>query len=140
MKDAAIRGRRGGRRRTQEAGETPPARRWQRVRRSLAPVALLDETQVEAIHATSMRILEELGIECMSARACDLLAAAGAEVDRASRTVRMDHALVAELVAKAPARFALTPRNPERRVHLGGDDMVATLVAGPPAVHDFEIR
>ena len=128
--------RRGGRRRTRGADTAPAAPQWQRVRRGLAPAALFSDDEIESIHATSMRILEELGIELMSARACDILEAAGAEVDRETLTVRMDRALVAELVARAPERFALTPRNPDRRVHLGGEDMIATLVAGPPAVHD----
>jgi len=130
------RARRGGRRRRQDADTAPAAPRWGRVRRTLAPTVMFDADEVEAIHDTSMRILEELGIELMSERACDVLAATGATVDRDSLTVRMDRGLVADLVAKAPDTFALTPRNPERRVHLGGTDMVATLVAGPPAVHD----
>ena len=132
-----ARPRRRGRRRGHDHGGTAASGpRWQRVRHALAPAALLDAEQIEAVHDTSMRILEELGIELMSARACELLEAAGAEVDRDTLTVRMDRGLVAELVARAPDRFALTPRNPGRRVHLGGDDMIATLVAGPPAVHD----
>ena len=136
MGEQGMKGRRGGRRRAQGQTAAPAALRWTRVRRPIAPVELIPEAGVEAIHATSMRILEELGIECMSPRACTILSEAGAEVDPASGTVRMDRDLVAGLVAQAPARFALTPRNPDRRVHLGGAEIVATLVAGPPAVHD----
>jgi len=136
MGEQGMRGRRGGRRRGQGQTPAPAAPRWSRVRRPIAPVELIPAEGIEAIHATSMRILEELGIECMSPRACAILSEAGAQVDHASGTVRMDRDLVAELVGQAPARFALTPRNPDRRVHLGGADIVATLVAGPPAVHD----
>ena len=49
-----------------------------------------------------------------------------------------DRGLVASALATAPARFSLTPRNPARRVHLGGDHLNFGLVAGPPNVHDLE--
>jgi len=41
-------------------------------------------------------------------------------------------------VRTAPASFALTPRNPAKRVTLGGNHLNFGLVAGPPNVHDFE--
>lgn len=101
-------------------------------------MTLLSSDQVEAIHEASMHILENLGIEVMSARALDMLRAKGAAVDHASRIVRLDRGLVNESLAKAPACFALRTRNPEREVCLGGDVINFTLVAGPPNVHDME--
>lgn len=101
-------------------------------------MALLSTDQVEAIHDASLRILEEFGIEVMNKRALDLFAAAGAAVDRASQTVRLDRAMVAETISSAPSVYALNSRNPERIVRLGGDAMNFTLVAGPPNVHDME--
>jgi trimethylamine--corrinoid protein Co-methyltransferase len=130
-------GRRGGRGRTRRASDSGIAQLpWRRVRNPYPPMRLLDPEQLERIHNTSMRILEELGIEAMHPGACDLLERAGAGVDRATMTVRMDRGMVLELVAKAPATTTLTPRNPGRKLHLGGNDIVTTLVAGPPAVHD----
>ena len=128
--------RRRGRRRS--GGSTkalfqPP---WRAVRNIYPPMTLFSRDEIEAIDQTSMRILEELGIELMSPRACDVLERVGAEVDRATMTVRMDRNLVTELVAKAPSAFTLTPRNAARAVHIGGDSVVTTLVAGPPTVHD----
>ncbi len=55
-----------------------------RVRNPYPPMALLSADQVEAIHEASMHILENLGIEVMSPRAFELLARAGASVDRAT--------------------------------------------------------
>lgn len=101
-------------------------------------MALLSADQVEAIHDASMRILEEFGIEVMSPAALDLFARSGASVDRATSTVRLDRHMVAETIRTAPSRYALTPRNPERAVPLGGDVLNFTLVAGPPNVHDCE--
>ena len=99
---------------------------------------LLSDDQVEAIHEASLTILENLGIELMSPRGLDLLARAGAGVDRASQTVRLDRGLVAEALKSTPERFALTPRNAQNRVEIGGDRINFTLVAGPPNVHDME--
>ena len=82
---------------------------------------VLSADQLEAVHLTSLRILEELGMEVMSPRALAVLAKGGAEVDPATRTVRLDRGLVASALASAPASFALTPRNAGRRVNLGGN-------------------
>ena len=99
---------------------------------------VLSADQIEAIHRTSLDILERLGIEVMSPRALDVLATAGAEVDRAARTVRLDRGLVESALSSAPACFVLTPRNAAKRVKLGGRAINFGLVAGPPNVHDFE--
>jgi trimethylamine--corrinoid protein Co-methyltransferase len=129
--------RRGGRGRSRRSSESGIAQLpWRRVSNPYPPMQILDPEQLERIHDTSMRILEELGIEAMHPGACDLLERAGARVDRSTMTVTMDRDLVLELVAKAPAAATLTPRNPARRVHLGGTDIVTTLVGGPPAVHE----
>ena len=72
------------------------------------------------------------GIEVMSARALALFEKAGASVDHATQTVRLDRGLVAEALKTAPSAYALTPRNPSHAVHLGGDTINFTLVAGPP--------
>ena len=111
---------------------------WRQLINPYAPLALLSADQLEAIHQTSLRILEELGIELMSPGACALFAAAGAEVDVATGMVRLDRGLVAQALAMAPSSFVLTPRNPDRRIVLGGNHVNFGLVAGPPNVHDCE--
>jgi len=99
-------------------------------------MAILSADQVEAIHQNSLRILEELGIELMSPRARALFKAAGAEVDEASGTVRVDREIVERALASAPERFTLTSRNPEKQLVFGDDHVAFSLVAGPPNTHD----
>jgi len=111
---------------------------WLHVRNPYPPMQVLSAEQLEQVHDTSMRVLEEIGIEFMDDRALDLLAEAGAEVDKQSGLVRFDRDLVLELVAKAPSEVRLTPRNPDHAVTLGGDHINFGLVAGPPNVHDRE--
>ncbi|MBL0937048.1 MAG: trimethylamine methyltransferase family protein [Rhizobiaceae bacterium] len=108
------------------------------VRNPYPPMALLSDDQIEAIHDASMHILENFGVEIMSARARSIFAAAGADVDHASGLVRLDRGLVLDAVAKAPSSFHLTPRNLANRLTIGGDAINFTLVAGPPNVHDME--
>jgi trimethylamine--corrinoid protein Co-methyltransferase len=109
---------------------------WRDVRNPYPPMRMLSADQVEAIHFTSLKILRELGIELMSARARSLMRAYGAEVDEATGTVRIDEALVDRALRTAPSSFALTPRNEAHRVTLGRNHLVFGLVAGPPNVHD----
>jgi trimethylamine---corrinoid protein Co-methyltransferase len=99
---------------------------------------VLSADQVEAIHLTSLRILENLGMEVMSSRALAVLKAGGADVDGASRIVRLDRGLVDAALKSAPASFTLTPRNPAKRLTFGGSRIHFGLVAGPPNVHDCE--
>jgi trimethylamine--corrinoid protein Co-methyltransferase len=52
--------------------------------------------------------------------------------------VRVDRGLVDAALRRAPAAFALTPRNPARQVSMGASRVNFGLVAGPPNVHDCE--
>ena len=128
-----------GAERTSNRGPAPiPQLPLRRVRNPYPPMQLLSADQVEAIHEASLHILENFGIEVMSAQALSLFDKAGARVDHATQTVRLDRGLVDEALKTTPSHYRLTPRNPERTVHLGGDTLNFTLVAGPPNVHDME--
>ncbi len=105
---------------------------------TLVPQPAFSEDQVAAIHATALRVLEELGIRVLNAEARRLYAAAGAAVDEASLMVRLDRGLVTELLAKAPGEFDLEGRTPERRVHMGGKSLAFCCVGGPPHIADLD--
>jgi len=128
-----------GAERTGNRGPAPiPQLPRHRVVNPYPPMALLSVDQVEAIHDASMHILENFGIEVMSSRALDLFERAGASVDRSSQNVRLDRGLVAQALKSTRPSYTLTPRNPNNTIHLGGNAINFTLVAGPPNVHDFE--
>ena len=137
MPDVTHRKRPGGRAR-REGGSRVHQLPWQQVVQPYAPLEVLSADQIEAVHLTSLRILEELGMEVMSARGRTLLKAAGAQVNAASHSVRLDRGLVEHALASAPAKFVLTPRNEARRIILGGNHLNFGLVAGPANVHDCE--
>ncbi|HEX7199710.1 MAG TPA: trimethylamine methyltransferase family protein, partial [Dongiaceae bacterium] len=106
------------------------------IRNSLKPIEVLSEDQIAAIDEASLTLLQEIGIEFMGPAARDLLRKAGAKVDDGTGLVRIPRELIAEGLKTAPSSFVLTPRNPERRVHVGGSHISFGLVAGPPNVHD----
>ncbi len=110
------------------AGEPP--------RNALGPVGLLDEDQLAAVHEASLHLLQNVGVEFMGAGARAVFAAAGALVDDETGLVRIPREVVEHALASAPERFVVTPRNPARRLELGGDRIAFGLVAGPPTVHD----
>ncbi|MEP9388750.1 trimethylamine methyltransferase family protein [Mesorhizobium sp. KR9-304] len=136
--NAEPRRKRGAERTSNRGPAAIPQLPLRRVRNPYPPMALLSADQIEAIHEASLHILENFGIEVMSARALALFEKAGASVDHATQTVRLDRGLVAEALKTAPSTYTLTPRNPAHTIHLGGDTINFTLVAGPPNVHDME--
>jgi trimethylamine--corrinoid protein Co-methyltransferase len=85
-----------------------------------------------------MRVLEEIGIEFLHEEAKRILGQAGCIVAPDSDNVRMDSDFVMEQVKKAPAEFEITPRNPTRKVGVGGERMLFTSVGSPPNCSDFD--
>lgn len=109
---------------------------WRSVENSLHPMELASPEQIEAIHATAIRILGNLGIRVLNSRVLDLFEAAGAKVERDEGTVRFGEDLVNEALRTTPSQFTLTGRETGKRLVIGGRHMAFGLVAGPPNVHD----
>ncbi|WP_112324062.1 trimethylamine methyltransferase family protein [Oceanibium sediminis] len=102
------------------------------------PTEPLDDSGVQAVHDAATTILEDIGIEFLNAEAKEILRKAGCTVASDGFNVRMDRAWVMEMIAKAPAQFTITPRNPERAVTLGGRHMAFVNVSSPPNVMDLD--
>ena len=123
--------------RSQRTGGGPAQLPWRRLEHSLAPTELLRPEEVEAIHDTSLRILEEVGMDFLHPEALELLRRSGAEVEAGSERVRFDRGLIAEAMAKAPSEFQLHARNPARHLAIGGNNLAFGTVASPPNVSDL---
>jgi trimethylamine--corrinoid protein Co-methyltransferase len=102
----------------------------------LKPYDLLSGEEVEAVHGQAMNILEEIGVDFLHDRAREIFSKAGMPVE--GNRVRLERAMVMELVAKTPPTFELQSRNPSRSVVLGGDNVVTAPVYGPPFITDLE--
>ncbi len=111
---------------------------WHRLVNPYDPLRVLSADQVEAIHEASLGILEELGVEFLLPEALDHLRRAGADVEKGSPLVRFDRGQIAEVIAKAPGRFTLHARNPERDLEVGGNAIVFAAVGSAPNVSDLD--
>jgi trimethylamine---corrinoid protein Co-methyltransferase len=109
-----------------------------RLRNPFAPFELVSADQIEAIHAASLRVLAEIGMNFLLPEAQALLAEAGCEVEPSGPRVRFDPAFVEERIASAPAAFTLHARNPERDTRIGEDWINFAVVASAPNVSDLE--
>ena len=111
--------RQGGRGRRLD-GNRVPQLPWTEVTNPYAPMEVLSADQLEAIHLTSLRILEELGMEVMSPRA-RRRSRGGGRRGRPRRPARCASiaAWSSAHCSSAPASFVLTPRNPAKRVDPG---------------------
>ncbi|HEX4568904.1 MAG TPA: trimethylamine methyltransferase family protein [Dongiaceae bacterium] len=131
--------RRGGRRRASaDSGAAHRASTYRRLVNPFEPLRVFSDDQVEAMHRTALRILEELGMRVLLPEGRRILAAAGARVDEESRMVHLDRGLVEEMLAKAPAEIELVARAPERCLTIGGRHVAVIPVGGPPHVTDTD--
>lgn len=110
---------------------------WRLIENTDRPTEPLDADGVQAIHNGAMRILEEIGIEFLNYEALAILKKAGCTVD--GENVRMGRDFVMEWIAKAPSQFDITPRNPDRKITIGGNYLTFGNVSSPPNYWDASI-
>lgn len=99
---------------------------------------VLSEEAMATLDGGWRRLMTEVGVEFMDARALELFRAAGQKVE--DNTVFLDPEFVLEQVAQAPSEFDVQARNPEHSIHIGGDAMAFGAVYGPPFVREGEVR
>src|SRR5919201_664658 len=100
---------------------------------------ILTEDAMAVLDRGWRRIVTEIGIEFLLPEAVEHFAAAGQTVVDDNRVI-LDPEFVLEHVAKAPREFDLQARNPERSVHVGGQNMVFASVYGCPFVREGDER
>jgi trimethylamine--corrinoid protein Co-methyltransferase len=88
--------------------------------------------EMNRIHDSAMEILRDVGIAFHEPEALDIFKKHGAKVE--GDVVRIDEKMVASALEKAPSRFHLRGRNPERSVWVGGDDFVLVPGYGAPFI------
>ena len=79
----------------------------------------LTDADKKELHEQTLTVLEKVGVAFNLPSAIDLLAAAGAQVDRAKLTARIPREMVAAALKTAPRRVLLAARDPARDVVLG---------------------
>ena len=114
------------------AGPAQPP--WRLHERRFEPTPVVSDDELEAIHAASLTVLRDTGMDFLHPTAQRMWAGAGADVDGAR--VRLDPEMVTELVAAAPREFVLHAPDPARHLPVGGRHIAFSSVASPPNVAD----
>ena len=129
-------GRRGGREARRAVRQSVAVRSLPALRRRLPLYEVLTQEQLDRLHDTAMRVVEEIGIEFREDEALAVWAKAGAKVDGAR--VRIPRELLMALVELAPQHFTLHARDPGKSAEIGGDTMVFGPTYGSPFVRGFD--
>jgi trimethylamine--corrinoid protein Co-methyltransferase len=91
---------------------------------------------IERIHETSLRILEEVGVVFSYEPARTILARGGAKVD--GKTVRFPPEMVERNLKIIPSSFKLHARNPQKDVEINTQDIAYVGPEGSPFVLDVD--
>jgi trimethylamine--corrinoid protein Co-methyltransferase len=132
----SVEGSRSGRRERRERGGREPIRPLPRLVNLAPPVEVLSADQVERILDAAVTVLEEVGLEILSAEARTIFRRHGALVDEDTGTVRIGRDIALAMADRAPSRFVLHARNSERHLHVGGDVVNFGPVNGAPNISD----
>ncbi|MGH9134781.1 MAG: trimethylamine methyltransferase family protein [Ilumatobacteraceae bacterium] len=132
-------GRRRGRSRTEGARTRLPEQRpFRQPRMIYEPTEAVSADELEMIHAASLRILAEIGMDFLDPESRDLLADAGARVTPGSERVRFDPEMVTEIIRTCPSSFEMHTRNPDHTITIGGDHFAFGSVGSPPNIVDLD--
>ena len=101
-------------------------------------ISFLSESEIEAIHDASLRVLEKTGIKVMSKPALDILKKAGAKVDYETGHVSIPRNVVEEALKMAPKTVRYCARNPKYDFVLNKQETHFCGEGGPPFMVDWE--
>lgn len=106
---------------------------------AVPPLDRLPDESVEAIHESSMHIIENIGIKMGHEKAIAVFEEHGADVDD-DGVVTISRDVIERCVDEAPSSFTLHARNPENNVKVGGDAPTPLRAPGygPPNIRTFE--
>jgi trimethylamine---corrinoid protein Co-methyltransferase len=95
----------------------------------LSKLTVLNPSAIEAVHEATLDLLRNVGVHFPDTETLDLLAHAGADVDRTSQVARMPSRLVQESIGRCGRRYTLFGRDRERSVRYGSGEFI--LVSSP---------
>jgi len=101
-------------------------------------ISFLPQDKIEAIHAASLKVLENTGIKVESKQALDTLKEAGAKVDYANHHVTIPRSLVEEALNRAPKTIKYAARNPKNDFMLDKKEPHFCADGGSPFTLDWE--
>lgn len=110
---------------------------YRRLRHPFTHQSIFTEEEVEAIHATALRVLEELGLRILLPEARRIFVRSGA-VAGTGDMVAIGRDIVEEALGTAPSSIRLRAINPERELAYENGAMLFMAGAGCPNATDME--
>jgi len=98
--------------------------------RNIKPLEVLTEEEVEAIHRSTLDVLEVAGVRVESENALKIYQKNGCNVDFESRRVRFPSYIVEEAIRNSPSSFTMKSRNPEHNIRIGGNTVYFSNMPG----------
>lgn len=132
--EVGARRRKGGRADQSGRSRLPEQRPFSQPRLRYAPTEVVSADELEMIHESSLRVLEELGMDVLNAEARQIFADAGAIIE--GERVRLGRDAIEAAMATAPSEFTLHATNPAHSLRIGGNWVAYGSVASAPNVHD----
>ncbi|MEQ8897126.1 MAG: trimethylamine methyltransferase family protein [Roseovarius sp.] len=120
--------------RTAEPDTPPRSSRYRHLKNPFTPQTIFSDDEVANIHATALRVLEELGVKILLDEARDIFSAAGATVEEDMVFIGRD--IVEAALETAPRSFTQNAANPERSVTYEPGALVFRPGAGCPNAAD----
>jgi trimethylamine--corrinoid protein Co-methyltransferase len=99
---------------------------------------LLTQDQIEKIHSSSLKILEQAGVQINENDFLQFLARKGLNVDYNEKRVKMPPSLIEESIKKAPKTVTLYAREPKHSISLEEGKIYAHPVGGAANVIDID--
>ena len=101
-------------------------------------IQVLSEDEKAQVHERTLKVLSTVGMRCDTAEGRRILAAAGADVDEATRMVRFPPELVESLLAQATRRFTVQGRRPDWSFAVGAGEFTLLADGGATTVFDAQ--
>ena len=92
-------------------------------------IELLSKAEIESIHAASLKVLKDVGVVVTNPKILEILAEAGAIIDKGKRIARFDDSMVMRALDSTEKKYILHGRNPERVARYGYGDQ--NLISSP---------
>ena len=99
-------------------------------------IQVLSEDEKAQVHERTLKVLSTVGLRCDTAEGRRILAAAGADVDEATRRVRFPAELVESLLAQATRSFTVHGRRPDWSFPVGAGEFTLLADGGATSVVD----
>jgi trimethylamine--corrinoid protein Co-methyltransferase len=118
--------------------EAGPARSlaYRQLRNPFQPQTVFSADQIASIHATALRVLQDLGIKVLLPEARAILKSGGALVDDDSLMVRIGREMVEQALATCPTAFQGRAGDPSRDVTFAAGALNFVAGCGAPNVTD----